>query len=57
MFFRNRKAKEELKQLAIKEMDAAIINNYESMPIWKPGTKKGQGVRVFYTTPISLNFE
>lgn len=57
MVFRRKKANEELRQLAIKEMDAAIINHYESMPIWKPGTQNGKAVRVFFTTPLYLEFQ
>lgn len=57
MVFRRKKAGEELRHLAIKEMDAAIINHYESMPLWKPGTQNGKIVRVFFTTPLYLEFQ
>lgn len=38
-------------------MDTAIINHSESMPIWKPGTQNGKAVRVFFTTPLYLEFQ
>lgn len=57
MVFRRKKATEELRQLAIKEMVVAITNHYESMPIWKPGTQNGTPVRVFFTTPLYLEFQ
>lgn len=39
------------------ELDEEAIRIIKSMPKWKPGTQRGNPVKVAYTVPITFNLE